>query len=123
MAAAARPPQESNFEVEGTVTKQSAGKLTLDSGQGMLFRVVYDDKTAIAKQDGSAGSEKDLTLGIKIHVTGDLQTSGEIKAQRIEIEGRKPPVSRSFLRHDGFYTGALKIQPWKVARPARRQSA
>src|SRR5690349_4575567 len=72
--------QGSSFEVEGSITKQSPGKLTIDSGQGILFRVVLDDKTAIEKQNGDSGSEKDLKVGLKVHVVGDFQDSGEIKA-------------------------------------------
>ncbi|HEY6290050.1 MAG TPA: hypothetical protein VI455_00595 [Terriglobia bacterium] len=80
-------PQGSNFDLNGTISKQSAGKLTVDSGQGIFFRVSYGDETTIVRADGSSGSEKDLKAGIKVHVLGDLEESGEVKAQRIEIQG------------------------------------
>ena len=89
LAVAVSLPQESAFDVEGTISQLSAGKLTVNSGQGIIFHVVYDDKTAIAKADGTAGSKKDLKLGIKVHVVGQLQSSGEIKAERIEIGDEK----------------------------------
>jgi hypothetical protein len=76
----------SNFDLEGSISKQSKGKLTVDTGQSILFHVAYDDKTSIVRADSSAGSEEDLKVGVKVHVIGDLQDSGEIKAQRIEIE-------------------------------------
>jgi hypothetical protein len=87
------PLQDSNFDLEGTIVRQSAGKLTVDSGQGIIFHVTYDDKAAIVRSDGSAGSEKDFNAGVKVHVTGELQSSGEVKAQRIEIEGNRPAPS------------------------------
>jgi hypothetical protein len=89
LASPAPLPQESNFDLEGPISKQSAGKLTIDQGQGIFLRVVYDDKTAIAKDDGSAASEKDLKVGVRVHVIGDLQASGEVKAARIEVETKQ----------------------------------
>ena len=94
LAAGASRAQESNFDLEGPISKQSAGKLTIDQGQGIFFRVVYDDKTAIAKDDGSAASEKDLKVGVRVHVVGDLQASGEIKAARIEVETKQEPPGK-----------------------------
>ena len=78
--------QSSNFDLEGKVTQQSKGKLTVDTGQGILFHVTFDDKTSIVRADSSTGSEQDLKVGVKIHAVGDLQDSGEIKAEKIEIE-------------------------------------
>jgi hypothetical protein len=89
------PSQESNFDLEGPISKQSPGKLTVDQGQGIIFHVVLDDKTAVVKDDGSSGSEKDLKVGIRVHVIGDLQATGEIKAARIEIEPKQPPPAKS----------------------------
>ena len=88
-----RTPQESNFDLEGPISKLAAGQLTVDQGQGIFFRVAYDDKTTVSKDDGSPGSEKDFKLGVRVHVIGDLQDSGVVKAQKIEIEPVKaePP--------------------------------
>ena len=86
--------QESNFDLEGTISKLSAGKLTVDQGQGIFFRVAYDEKTTIAKEGGSPGSEKDFRVGLRVHVVGDLQDSGEIKAQKIEIVAAKAEPSK-----------------------------
>lgn len=85
-AAASARQGTSNFDLAGSISQQSKGKLTVDSGQGILFHVTYDSDTSIVRADSSAGSEQDLKVGVKVHVLGDLQDSGEIKAQRIEIE-------------------------------------
>ena len=87
--------QSSNFDLEGKITQQSKGKLTVDTGHGILFHVTFDDKTSIVRADSSEGSEQDLKVGVKIHAIGDLLDSGEIKAQRIEIEapGKGTPAA------------------------------
>lgn len=78
--------QGNNFDLEGKITQQSKDRLTVDTGQGILFHVTFDDKTSIVRGDSTPGSEQDLKVGVKIHAIGDLQDSGEIKAQKIEIE-------------------------------------
>lgn len=85
--AAANPAfQGTNFTLEGKITEHAAGKLTVSTEENIIFHVRYTDKTEIKHQDGSAGSEKDLSVGVKIHVDGELNDSGEIAAQKIEIE-------------------------------------
>ena len=84
---AAAAPQGSNFDLNGTIHDASKGKFTVDSGQGIFFHVVYDDKTAIVRADGTAGSAEDLKVGATVHVVGDLSETGEVKAARIEIAG------------------------------------
>jgi hypothetical protein len=87
-AVSARAAQdEMNFNLEGKITEKSAGKLTVSSGENIIFHVVYNDKTEIHKKDGSAGTGDDLRIGIKIAVAGDLADSGEITAKKITIEG------------------------------------
>ena len=81
------PGQESNFTLEGTITEKSPGKLTVSSGENIIFHVLYTDKTEIKKKDGSAGTAQDLHTGLKISVAGDLAESGEITASKIAIEG------------------------------------
>ncbi|MGO8814182.1 MAG: DUF5666 domain-containing protein [Terriglobia bacterium] len=83
----ALPQDESNFTLEGKITEKSAGKLTVSSGENMIFHVLYNDKTEIKKKDGSPGTGQDLRTGVKISVAGDLAESGEITAKKIEIEG------------------------------------
>lgn len=78
---------DSNFTLEGKITEKSAGKITVSSGENMIFHVVFNDKTEIKKKDGSAGSGEDLRTGLKISVAGDLAESGEITAKKIAIEG------------------------------------
>ena len=84
--AAAPAFQDTNFTLDGKITEHTAGKLTVSTEENIIFHVRYTDKTEIKHQDGSAASEKDLSVGVKIHVDGDLNDSGEIAAQKIEIE-------------------------------------
>jgi len=87
--ARAAAQQADTFDLEGAITKQSQGKLTVDSGQGILFHVVYDDKTTIVGADGKPGTGDDFKVGIRVHVLGEFDDAGQVKARRIEIE----PVS------------------------------
>jgi hypothetical protein len=78
--------QDMNFTLEGKITEKSEGKLTVTSGENMLFHVLYNDKTEIRKKDGSVGTAQDLHTGLRISVAGDLAESGEITAKKIDIE-------------------------------------
>jgi hypothetical protein len=82
----APPAQDSDFTMEGKITDKAAGKLTINSGDNIIFHVLYNDKTEIKKKDGSAGSADDLHLGLTIYVAGDLAENGEITAKKIAIE-------------------------------------
>ena len=82
--------QDMNFTLEGKITDKSAGKLTVSSGENIIFHVLYNDKTEIKKKDGSAGTAQDFHIGLRISVAGDLAESGEITAKTIEIEGDGP---------------------------------
>jgi hypothetical protein len=75
-----------NFTLEGKITEKTAGKLTVSSGENMIFHVFYNDKTEIRKKGGSLGTAEDLHTGLTISVAGDLAESGEITAKKIEIE-------------------------------------
>ena len=86
-AFSAQDQQEMNFTLEGKITEKTASKLTVSSGENMIFHVLYNDKTEIKKKDGSAGTAQDLHIGLRISVAGDLAESGEITAKKIEIEG------------------------------------
>jgi hypothetical protein len=72
--------------MEGKITDKSTGKLTINSGDNIIFHVVYNDSTEIKKKDGTPGTAQDLRIGVKISVAGSLAESGEITAKRIEIE-------------------------------------
>jgi len=78
---------ENNFTLEGKITEKTAGKLTVSTGENMIFHVLYNDKTEIKKKDGSPGTAQDLHTGLTISVAGDLAESGEITAKKIAIEG------------------------------------
>ena len=79
-------PQAMNFTLEGKITKQDAGKLTVSTEQNIVFHVSYDEKTQIQHEDGGQASGQDLQVGMQIKVEGELTESGEIKAQKIVIE-------------------------------------
>jgi len=78
--------QDSDFTMEGKITDKTAGKLTISSGENIIFHVLYNDQTDIKKKDGSPGTAQDLHIGVKIYVAGSLAESGEITAKKIEIE-------------------------------------
>jgi hypothetical protein len=85
-----RAGQGSNFTVEGKINTLGQNKLTLRAEENIIFHVRYDDKTEFKRDDGSTASSKDLRVGLRIRVEGDLTESGEIVAQRIELQ-KAPP--------------------------------
>ena len=87
LAALARPPQAMDFIVEGKITRKVEDKLTVNTGQNIVFTVRYNDKTEIKKSDESAASSGDLKVGIKVRVEGELTESGEVVALRIKVQG------------------------------------
>ena len=78
--------QAMNFTVEGKINTLGQNKLTLNSGENILFHVRYDEKTEFKSDDGSPAASKDLRVGLKIRVEGDLTESGEIVAKKIELQ-------------------------------------
>jgi hypothetical protein len=82
--------QAMNFTVEGKINTLGQNKLTLNTEENMIFHVSYNDKTEFKSDDGSPASSKDLRVGLRIRVDGDLTESGEIVAQRIELH-KTPP--------------------------------
>jgi hypothetical protein len=84
-----RAQETMNFAVEGKITQHTGEKLTVNTEGNIIFRVVYSEKTSITRKDGSEGSSKDLRVGIRIHVDGDLTESGEIIAQKIAIQSEE----------------------------------
>ncbi|MFZ0959991.1 MAG: hypothetical protein WAO35_03735 [Terriglobia bacterium] len=80
------PSAQDMFTLEGEITEKSASKLTISSGENMIFHVLYNDKTEIRKKDGSLGAADDLHIGLTISVAGDLAESGEITAKKITIQ-------------------------------------
>lgn len=78
------------FTLEGKITEAESGKLTINTEENILFHVRYDDKTEIKRADGSEGSAKDLKVGARVHVVGDLEESGEISASEITLLGKEP---------------------------------
>jgi len=80
-----RAAQAENFTVEGKINTLDHNKLTLNTEENMLFHVRWDDKTEFKNEDGSPAGSKDLRVGLRIRVEGDLTESGEIVAQKIEL--------------------------------------
>jgi hypothetical protein len=85
-----RAGQASNFTVEGKINTLGQNKLTLNTEENIIFHVRYDEKTEFKRDDGSPASSKDLRVGLRIRVEGDLTESGEIVAQKIELQ-KAPP--------------------------------
>lgn len=75
-----------NFGLEGKITRESPGKLTVNSQDNIIFHVTYDEQTKITRKDGSAGSAADLAVGSQIRVDGSLNAEGVLKARSIHIE-------------------------------------
>ena len=80
------PSAQDMFTVEGKITEKAEGKLTISSGENIIFHILYNDKTEIRKKDGSLGTAQDLHAGLRVSIAGDLAESGEITAKKIEIE-------------------------------------
>jgi hypothetical protein len=80
-----RAGQANPFTVEGKINTLDQNKLTLNTEENMIFHVRYDDKTEFKSDDGSPAGSKDLRVGLRIRVEGDLTESGEIVAQRIVL--------------------------------------
>ena len=78
---------DSNFTLEGKITAKTGTKLTVNTGENIIFHVVYNDKTVIKNKDGSPATGEDLRIGVRIAVAGDLAESGEITAKTIDIQG------------------------------------
>ncbi|HLI29932.1 MAG TPA: DUF5666 domain-containing protein [Terriglobia bacterium] len=85
-SARAFPQGSTNFGLEGKITRQAPGKLTVSSQDNMIFHVTYNQQTKIYLKDGSAGSAKDLKVGIQIRVDGSLNPQGVVEARRISLE-------------------------------------
>ena len=79
-----------NFTVEGKINTLGQNKLTLNSEENIIFHVSYNEKTEFKSDDGSSASSKDLRVGLRIRVEGDLTESGEIVAKKIELQ-KAPP--------------------------------
>lgn len=88
LALCSQPPQGqgTNFNLEGKITEESPGKLTVNMEGNIIMHVNYDAKTEIHRKDGSSGSSKDLKIGAMIKVEGDLNSSGVVQAHRIDLE-------------------------------------
>jgi hypothetical protein len=80
-----RGGQAMNFTVEGKINTLGQNKLTLNTEENIIFHVRYDDKTEFRSDDGSPAGSKDLRVGLRVRVEGDLTESGEIVALKIEL--------------------------------------
>ena len=79
-------PQNVSFTVAGKITDRSPGKITVDSGQGMLFDVVYNSQTEIERQDGTSAKASDLQVGVEVRAEGSLTEAGDVIANKIVIQ-------------------------------------
>jgi hypothetical protein len=88
------PGQEGTiFNLAGNITAASPGKLTVNTQGEIIFHVSYASQTPIVRKDGSAGSSKDLKVGVYIQVEGQLNSSGVVEAKSIKIV--EPPAGSS----------------------------
>jgi len=82
----ARPVQETmDFSLEGKITQHKGNHLTVNTQGNIVFRVVYSETTSIVRKDDEAGTPKDLNVGTRVFIEGDLTESGEIIARKISI--------------------------------------
>ena len=88
--AAACAAQDMNFTLEGKITAITGDRLTVSTEENIIFHVRFSDTTEIRKKDGAPGTAKDLHVGLRISVAGDLAESGEIMAKKIEIQTEAP---------------------------------
>ena len=72
-----------DFTIEGKISRHEPGKLTISAEGNIIFHARYDDQTTIQHADGSPASEKDLQVGVRVRIEGELPESGEIIAHRI----------------------------------------
>jgi len=79
---------DTNFTLEGKITEKSAGKLTVSSGENMIFHVLYNDKTEIKKKDGSPGSGQDLRTGLRISVRVIWLKAEKSRPRRLRSKGK-----------------------------------
>jgi hypothetical protein len=84
-----------NFTVEGKISKLERNKFTINTEGNIVFHATYDEKTKFTREGGAPGSAKDLHVGLKIKVDGDLTESGEIVAHTIEIQEEREKPSRA----------------------------
>jgi hypothetical protein len=85
-AATSSSAQEMNFTLEGRISTLTANKMTVSTEENIIFHVQYDEKTQVRKKDGSPATVKDLHVGLRVGVEGNLTESGEIIAKTIEIQ-------------------------------------
>lgn len=93
-AGLAAQDQPMNFTLQGTITKLETETFIVSTEENIIFHVRHNDKTSIEHADGTPASAKDLRVGTKVRVEGDLTESGEIVAKKIEIQpagDSKPP--------------------------------
>ena len=74
-----------DFTIEGKISRQEPGKLTISAEGNIIFHARYDDKTTFQHADGSPASSKDLRVGVTVRIEGELPESGEIIAHRINV--------------------------------------
>jgi hypothetical protein len=77
--------EETNFTLEGKIARLEPPKFTVSTEENIVFHVRYTDKTEIKRSDGSLGTSKDLRVGMRVHIEGDLRESGEVVAATIQI--------------------------------------
>jgi len=77
--------------LSGTVAKQDAGSLTLNTRDGSSHVVLITPATTVQKSVG--GSLSDVVVGNTIIVTGSTNSDGSISASSIQLRPGLPPAT------------------------------
>jgi len=85
LASPAAAQEAMDSTIEGKISRHEPGKLTISAEGNMIFHARYDDQTTIQRADGSPASSKDLQVGVRVRIEGELPESGEIIAHRIQL--------------------------------------
>ncbi len=105
------PAQEgTNFNLAGNITEASPGKLTVNTQGEIIFHVGYNSQTPIVRKDGSAGSAKDLKVGVYIQVEGELNSSGVVEAKSIKIVAPPAGTGSSQSSFEPFEASGLIVE-------------
>lgn len=92
---AAQQSESMPFSVSGRIVKAEPGKITVGTGENIVFYVRYNQSTKIMRADGSAAEANDLREGIHVSVKGTLDEEGDVIAKTIQIEQAKDNGGKS----------------------------
>jgi len=77
--------------LSGTVAKQDAGSITLNTRDGSSHVVLITPATTVQKS--VSGVLSDVTVGSTIFVTGSTNSDGSVSASSIQLRPAAPPAT------------------------------